>query len=302
MAFLPAAIIDGALTYAESIRRLAYYVADSNTGVMGADHLAVTALSPTPGAAVNIAPGTGLIVSTYAGAFGQAYTVTNDATLQVTVPANGTGGTVTQRVLVTVRDPQYPGMPVPPVPATDLYLDVLVQPTFPTDRPYLHLADITMAAGASTVTGAMITPRVGLSRPRTDTDAAAYFPAATRNMSTTAYADWPQLGIALPIPAWATYCLARFTLNGVNYTGTGTGVGGVRVAFAGTADTQNGIIKADGLSRQTLAVMGRWNLPAGIRGTTQALVLQGYQTSGSGLFTVDYQSQILAEWTFKEKG
>lgn len=300
MAFLPAGVIDGALTYAETLRRIAYYAANGTVGVSAAVDLAVTALS-TPGPAVNIAPGTGVIVSTYAGAAGQAYMVTNDATLQQPIPANGTGGQIVRHVLVTIRDPQYPGMPTPADPATDLYLDVTTPTTFPSDRPYLWLADITMAAGASTVTNAMITPKATVGSPRSLIDGAPYFPSAARNMPSTTYADWPQLGITVPIPAWATYGMVEFQVNGIAYSGADTGVGGVRVALAGTADTQNGIIASSGASRQSLYVIGRWNIAANIRGTTQAIVLQGAKTAGSGNFIVDYQSQIVAKWTFQER-
>ena len=300
MAFLAAGVIDGALTYAEVLRRIAYFASDGISVVNTPADFAVTALT-TPGAAVNIAPGSGLIVSTYSGAFGQAYIVANDAVVQKAVPANGTGGTVTQHVLVSIRDPQYPGMPVTPNPSTDLYLDLEVRTTFPSDRPYLWLADVVMPSGSSTVTSGMIVQKTVVGSPRTLVDAAPYFPASTKNMPATTYADWPALGITVPIPSWATYCLAEFMVNGVAYTGADTGVGGVRLSLAGTADTQNGIIRSTGQTRQALIAMGRWTIPAGIRGTSQALVLEGAKTSGAGQFTVDYQSQILARWTFNER-
>lgn len=299
MAFKPAGVIDGATTHAETLRRQLYYAANGSTGVSAAGALAVTALG-TPGPSVNIAPGAGVIVSTYAGAAAQAYSVANDATVAVAVPANGTGATVVQHVLISIRDPQYPGMPTPPVPATDLYFDIEVRPTFPGDRPYLWLADITMAAGASTVTNGMITQKAVIGSPRQLVDGAPYFPAATRNMPATTYGDWPLLGITVPVPSWATYGIAEFMVNGAAYTGGDTGVGGVRVALAGTADTQNGIITSSGVSRQSLFVMGRWTIPVGVRGTNAALVLQGAKTAGAGQFTVDYQSQIIAKWTFQE--
>lgn len=300
MTFLPASVVDGALTYAESIRRIAYYATNGMTGVVSPDDLAVTAL-PSPGAAVNIAPGTGLIVSTYPGAAGQAYEVTNDATTQLNVAANGTGGTVVRHVLVSIRDPQYPGMPTPADPATDLYLDVTEQATLPTDRPYLWLADITLAAGASTVTDGIITPRAKVGAPLSLREGAPYFPGAARNMPTGSYADWPQLGITVDIPIWATHLLAEFYVNGIAYTGTDTGVGGVRVMLGGSPDTQNGIIVSDGVSRQSLIVMGRWAIAPAVRGTSQALVLQGLRSAGTGNFVVDYQSQILANTTFSRR-
>lgn len=300
MAFLAAGVIDGALTYAEVVRRIAYFASEGLSVVNTPADFAVTALA-SPGAAVNIAPGSGLIVSTYPGAFGQAYIVANDATVQKSVPSNGTGGTVTQHVLVSIRDPQYPGMPTPGDPATDLYLDLEVRTTFPADRPYLWLADITMPAGSSTVTAGMITSRTVVGSPRTLVDATPYFPGATKNMPATNYADWPGLGATVAVPSWATYCLAEVMVNGVAYTGSDTGVGGVRLSLAGTPDTQNGIIRSNGVSRQTLIAMGRWVIPAGIRGTNQPLVLEGAKTAGSGQFTVDYQSQILVRRTFNER-
>lgn len=300
MAFLPAGVIDGALTHAETLRRIAYHASNGATGVASFGDLTVTALQPSPGPAVNINPGSASIVSTYPGGSGQSYEVHNDATYQLPVPANSTGGTVTLHVLVTIRDPQYPGMPTPADPATDLYLDVTAQPTFPADRPYYWAADIVMPAGAVNITSAMITPKGGVGSPRTLVDAAPYFPVGTKTMPGT-YADWPQLGITVNVPTWAGYLLAEVSMNGVAYTGGDTGVGGVRVALGGSPDPQNGIIVSTGVSRQSLFVMGRWAITPTARGTSQALYVQGSKSAGAGAFTVDYQSQILVRWTFSER-
>lgn len=300
MAFLPAAVVDGARTYAQQIRQISYMATDGLSGVPTPEDLAVTAL-PTPGAAVNIAAGSGVMISTYPGGAGQAYNVTNDATFQVAVPANGSGGTVTLRVLVAVRDPQYPGMPTPGSPLTDPYLDVMVRATLPTDRPYLHLADLVMPAGASTVTNSMVTARAPLAQPRTFSDAMPYFPGTTLNMAGS-YTNWPQINHTVEIPSWATYMFAKVSINGVSYTGSNIAVGGVRLSLAGTPDLQNGIITANfNGQRQTVICIGRWRVSQSIRGTTRPLLLEGMKTLGNGNFTVDYQSQIIFEWTSQER-
>ena len=107
MTFLPASVIDGARTYAESIRRQLYSATGGATGVILPGALKVTAL-PTPGGAIVIAPGSAAIASPYPGASGQSYQVANDAALQVAVPSNNTGAPINRSRMVP------PPMPVIP--------------------------------------------------------------------------------------------------------------------------------------------------------------------------------------------
>lgn len=300
MTFLPASVIDGARTYAESIRRQLYSATGGATGVILPGALKVTAL-PTPGGAIVIAPGSAAIASPYPGASGQSYQVANDAALQVAVPSNNTGAPINRHVWVTVRDPQYPGMPTPSNPETDTYIDVQITANTITDRPAIKLATIAMPTGASTVTPAMITDTRALAQPKELVVKVPYLPGSNVNMAKgTTYTAWAGSPQTVYIPDWTTHIIAVAHINGVEYTGTDDAVGGVRMLMNSSVDTQNGIIGSKGKSRQSVFVLGKWTLVSGA-GTDAQFSIQAAQTSGAGNFQLDYQSQVLFEITFQQR-
>lgn len=301
MTFLPVAVIDGARTHAESMRRFLFAATGGRSGVALPDALKVSALA-TPGPAVLIGPGAASIVSPYPGAAGQSYSAANDSTVQIAVPANNTGAAINRHVWLTVRDPQYPGMPVPSNPETDLYLDVQVTASTITDRPALKLATIAMANGATTVTPAMITDARQLAQPKELVTKVPYMPGADLNMTRgTTYVAWAGAPQTVFIPEWTTHVIAAVHINGIEYTGTDNAVAGLRLVMNSSVDTQNGIIGSKGKSRQSAFVLGRWTLVGGA-GTNAQFSVQAAQTSGTGgYFQLDYQSQLLYEITFQQK-
>ena len=298
MTFLPAAVIDGARTHAEAMRRLLYAATGGQTGVALPGDLAVSAL-PTPGPAVYVGPGSASIVSTFPGAAGQSYQVANDQSIQVPVPANNTSSTVTYRVCVAVRDPQYPGQPIPSDPLTDTYLDVLVAATFP-DRPHVHLADLTMPGNTSVVNPGAVTDRRVLAKPSELTVPVTYFPGTNLTMSKTGYTAWAGAPQTVYIPPWTTHILAEAHINGVDYTGSDDGRAGVKMLMNNSPVAQNGIIGARGKGRQSVFVVNEWRLVGGA-GTNAQFSVQGHQTGGAGTFTLDYQSQVLFRVTFQQR-
>ena len=298
MTFLPASVIDGARTYAEAMRRLLYAATGGQTGVALPGDLVVSAL-PTPGPAVFIGPGTASIVSTFPGAAGQSYQVTNDQAAQFTVPANNTSSSIAYRVCVAVRDPQYPGQPIPSNPLEDTYLDVLIGATFP-PRPHVHLGDIAMPANTSVVNPAAITDRRTLAKPSELTVPVTYYPGTNLVMSKTAYTAWAGAPQTVFIPPWTTHIIAEAHINGVDYTGTDDGRGGVKMLMNNSPVAQNGIIGSRGKGRQSLFVVNEWRLVGGA-GTNAQFSVQGYQTGGTGTFTLDYQSQVLFRITFQQR-
>lgn len=300
MTFLPASVIDGARTPAESQRRQLYASTGGRTGVALPSALKVTALA-TPGPAVVIAPGGASIVSNYPGAAGQSYAVYNDSAFQVAVPANNTGAPISRHVWLTVRDPQYPGMPVPSDPLTDLYMDVVVTASEITDRPAIRLASIAMPTGATTVTPAMITDDRELANPKEHTARVPYLPGAEINIPKgSTYQAWAGAPQSVHIPDWTTHIVAAVHINGVEYTGTDNAVGGVRMVMNQSVDTQNGIIGSKGKSRQSVFVLGRWTLVSGA-GSNAQFSVQANHSVGAGNFQLDYQSQLLYEITFQQR-
>lgn len=302
MAFLPASVIDGARTYAESLRRQLWSATGGRTGIILPGALKVSALA-TPGPAVVIGPGSAALASTYPGASGQSYQVHNDSAVQVAVPQNNTGGPITRHVYVTVRDPQYPGMPTPSNPETDLYLDVTVTASPILDRPSIRLASIAMATGAATVTPAMVTDQRELAAPQELVAKLPTFPGSDLNMARgTTYTQWAGAPQSVFIPDWTTHVIATATINGMEYTGSDNAIGGVRMTMNGAADTQNGIVGSRGPSRQSVFALGRWTLAAGVAGNNATFGIQAAHTQGTGgYFQLDYQSQVLYEITCQQR-
>lgn len=303
MAFLPAGFVDGARVPAELLRRLTNAATSGETGVIRPADLKVSALS-TPGAAVIVGAGAAAVESKFANAAAQSYLAVNDAAVTVPVPANTGATTVTRYVCVVLRDPQYAGQSVPPDPLTNSYTDITVNTSLPVGVPYILLATLTIPGSTSAITPAMIADNRVMARARSLSERVMVFPGANVNMSKSSYTSWPLTapGTSVSIPTWATHLDVVVQLNGVEYTGTGSAVGGVRIVFNGatTQTAQNGIVKFIGNSRQSVNVIGRFAIPAVDRGQTRYIGLQGYQSTGAGTIQQDYQSQLCIEWEFKE--
>lgn len=295
MTFLTAGYIDGSRVKAEVLRRDLWASTGGATGVIRPADLKVLQTG-TASTSIVISAGSAVIESTFANAGGNSYLVTNDQALTVAAPA----AAGTYLVMLAVRDPQYAGQVAPPDPLTNSYTDVLIQATAPVSQPYITLASIVVSSAGAVVTTANITDKRALARPRTDSDNAMLFPASDTNMSKTAYVSWPLSPFSVTVPTWATELALKVTVNGVESAGAGATLGGLRVTYHNSV-AQNGIIQFDGPGRQTVVVIGKFDIPSGDRGQLRYLGLQGYQTAGTAVIQQDYQSQVVYEWTFSER-
>lgn len=150
---------------AEAARALAWVATNGRTGISRPGDMAVTPLT-VPGNAVMVAPGGGSIESTYAGASGQSYTVSNTQSATVPIPANEGSTAVTRYVGVEVNDPQYAGA-YPSDKANGPYNKFVVRSSLKQGtHPWLPLASIRMPANTATVTSSMITDIRELANPR----------------------------------------------------------------------------------------------------------------------------------------
>ena len=149
---------------AEAARNIAWNATSGRTGVSTTTSLRVTALA-TAGGGVRIAPGGASVESTYAGATQQSYTVRNDASTTVSVPANTGSSTITRYVIVEVNDPQYAGA-APSNPVDGPYNFFRVVSSLPTVHPYVRLATLRIPPSTSVITNAMITDDRALVAPR----------------------------------------------------------------------------------------------------------------------------------------
>src|SRR5699024_5551831 len=130
----------GAENYGELARADAFIGSSGATGVIDPTDFAVSAL-PTPGAAVRVVKGTGVIRSTYPGVVGQSYVVQERDHTDVPVEATGSSGAAKKYVYLLIEDTQYTGQP-PESVEDGPYNSYHVTTTLPQFQPYLLLGEI----------------------------------------------------------------------------------------------------------------------------------------------------------------
>lgn len=163
---VPWAIGNGAENSVELARAGIYSATSGATGITEPTDFKVTAL-PTPGAAVRVLKGGGVIKSTYPGVFGQSYAVQEQSYTDTPVAATGSSAGAKKYVYVLIKDTQYSGQ-TPPSAENGPYNDYAVTTTLPANQPYLLLAEINQPKSTATITGAMITDRRTVANPRKD--------------------------------------------------------------------------------------------------------------------------------------
>lgn len=163
---VPWAIGNGAENSVELARAGIYSATSGATGITEPGDFIVKAM-PTPGAAVRVYKGGGVIKSTYPGVFGQSYAVQEQSYTDFPVTATGSSGGATKYVYVLIKDAQYSGQN-PPSVEDGPYNDYAVTTTLPANVPYLLLAKIVQPASTATITGAMITDMRTIANPRKD--------------------------------------------------------------------------------------------------------------------------------------
>ncbi|QTF70616.1 hypothetical protein [Arthrobacter woluwensis] len=321
---VPWMINDGPRHPGEVGRGLAYAATNGAEGVSGVGDLKVTA-QPVPNGSVQIMPGGALLLNRYQGGAGQTYSLRcgTAATLQIS-PTGSSGGRndlVIARILDPQYDPEYKNA-APPDPATFQYAyptvieGVAANATVKSlglGYPAIDLSRIALPANTGTVTPAMITDLRRIAQPRRDHNMFAVFPAANNNIPTNGYGpSWPITAGQRPslyIPTWATALTVVVTMSGIKYTKGNTStdtVAGIRTAF-GSGSTwnyaENGILIQDAEDtggRYPCLLIGKHTIPASWRGTTQILDLQATRSSGSGIWTADYQTQVGIDIEFEE--
>lgn len=312
----------GAQHSPEVARVLAYAATSGSRGIIGPGDLQVRALS-VPGASVRIAPGVGVMPNTYPGAILQTYIGRNASETTLSVPATGSSGGAAYLVIMKVKDPQYPGTPIPPNPATADYLDFQLIACSATAKtmtftyPYVILARLNIPANTATITQAMVTDLREMAMPRRKRDLStiAVTAAGTEVLDSTAPdgETWPNAATdawgAMEIPEWATQARVVCTWGGVlapagNAYGTlwvqlGTdGDANKRVTQTVGYDTPN----AAGNSRFTMTLGDVVSIPTAFRGTNQPFRPKGRFAGGStaSRVMIDAGSAVVMDWEFLE--
>ena len=231
---VPWAIGGGAENPVEGARQNTYAATKGGRGVITPTDMKVTAL-PVPGSAVRVHMGSCVSPNYYLPApyFGcQSYSLTEESSTDVEIPATGSAGGATRYLIARVMDPQYGGQQPEDVANGPYTKYALVSSITGLKYPFVELARIKQPANTGTITQDMITdirevanpnhdwavfarPRVvadnsaGMNLTVTNADGGEYFPGG----------DGSSNGFRTLVPEWATRVAIDARWSSVSYAG-----------------------------------------------------------------------------------
>lgn len=303
---VPWAIGNGAENSVELARAAAFVGSSGSTGIVDPTDFKVVA-TPTPGAAVRVSKGTGVIRSTYAGVFGQSYVVQEQSNTDVPITATGSGAGATKYLYVLISDTQYVGQ-TPPSVKDGPYNDYAVTTTLPTNQPYLLLAKIVQPASTATITNAMITDMREVANPKSS-DVWRPRPnvASDKEYVTATGADgewFPNNGgeQTIYIPDWATRVQISATWSGVRYDSGKNAYGEMWVEFGPYLRPSTRQYSTQRFMYDTAASANTYRtnwiaeddkyIPAALRGTDQIFVMKARKTGPDKAASIDGMSGV----------
>jgi hypothetical protein len=283
----------------EVARLLAYAATSGSNGVTLAGDLHVNQL-PTPGPAVRVAIGTGVLLNQFPGGGRQSYLVRNTPETEVPIPATGSSGGAVRYVIVRIDDPQYAGQ-APVDPRVGPYVRfAVVSSVANLNYPHLVLCRIDQPANTATITNLMITDLREVANPREKT---LVYPrpnvtndAGMVLTSRQAYPDgewFPNVGgttnngvYRVDIPEWATRMQIRMEWLSIRYSNN-PGYGQYWVTYGPDAGTPDPDYRTqafawdsdDSTNRVNWVLHQEVAVPAAIRGTSQPFVARANKTS-----------------------
>lgn len=315
---------DQAVHSADVGRQLAYMASSGAAGVTLPTDLHTKQLA-TPGSAVRIARGGGVIPNTYPGAVAQSYVVRNPEETEINVPATGSGGGATRYVIVRVDDPQFNGGRLPDDPAKGPYVfPELVSTLDGIAFPYIPLCKIEQPKNTATITNAMITDMREVAVPRAKSEMRTYallsgdraeLKSSTGGDGAEGGQTWPRAVEdawgEMEIPSWATRMKIVMMWAGARApAGNAYGTLWVQVAptvnpdhFVTQTTMYNGDATTDS-SRHTLVVADNRYIPKALRGTKQKIYPRGNRNNASktGMnFSLDGVSSMVLQVEFMER-
>ncbi|MCA1220246.1 hypothetical protein [Streptomyces sp. 8L] len=301
-------LTDGATHSAQQFRMLVRDLANGAEGITQGDDLKVTPLS-TPGAAVQVADGSGIIRSK-ANSFGGSYSACNIGAASVDIASTG-GSPRSDMVILRILDPEYEG---DLDPATDpiMFFDVVsgvasTATTVPAGYTAIALARIDLPASTSTITAAMITDIRSVANPRRQRTLNVYSPTAALNEfggNASVYSYWTNVpGWNIPIPDWATTARIMLTVCQIRFS-TNDFFGNLSATFGASLSMQQTVLDDNGGTgprRSTVVCADTFTLPDAYRGTTQLLRARGCGAPGNtGKVGMDSSVTLVADVEFNE--
>ncbi|WP_172171051.1 hypothetical protein [Brevibacterium sp. CT2-23B] len=304
----------GAENYGELARADSFIGSAGATGIIAPTDFKVVQ-TPTPGAAVRVRKGTGVIASTYPNVFGQSYVVQEQSFTDVPVAATGSSGGATKYVYVLIEDTQYTGQ-APVSVENGPYNSYQVTTTLPQFKPYLLLAKIEQPKSTATITNAMITDLREIANPRTYPTLRVNALTSDEAETLTATADagewFPNAGggQVIKIPELATRAIIEAEWLQVNER-KGNSYGGIWVEFGpyvtsgvrqyATSHLRWNSSTAGDNARNTWKCADEVYIDPSIRGTEQWFAMKArisYASANAARPQMDNHSAALLKVTF----
>ena len=294
--------ITGGIVSASLARMLAFQATGGEEGVAGIGDFGVRQAA-VAGASIRISNGGAVLVSRYPGVKNESYMVRAGDETVVSYPANNTGSTRYDLVVVRVDDWNFPGqqaqpgtLPTNAIATAKFQVITGVPSTTKTASqlglgyPAVALARVAVPASTSTITQAMITDvrEKAVPRRKRDLRALSVITGGEDTIDvTSAYPSggeyWPDQGWTVEIPSWATQVRLVANWGGVLF-GPGGSYGFIwariganrpdvlncqRSQFDSTATSSGDY------SRLTLTVADTMEIPPSMRGQSVLVALMG---------------------------
>lgn len=296
---------NGAEHSPEVARALAYSSTGGRRGVISPGDLKVTAL-PTPGNKVRVAPGAGVMPSTFAGVTNQSYIGRNATATDVDVPATSASA-ATRYLIMRVDDPQYAGA-APVDPASGPYIRLVwVNSVTNLDYPFVALARLAQPANTATITNAMLTNLRVLVNPERLSDTIMGTPTVGLSMTTSVGDFYPDFRPSIAVPEWAGEVSIVATIasiaaiEGNTYGEMAATLGPKGATQFRTANTNyDADLSASFEQRHTLVIGGRGKLNDALKGTTQQLGTEFRRIDGPGKLITRRGTNVIYQVTFYE--
>lgn len=295
-------MLDGGRHVAELGRLIAHAASRGGEGVILPSDLKVTARA-TPTTVVDMAPGAVFIPQRAAGASSQSYVAWAPQPSAIDGPPSNPAAR-SYLILVSIKDPQYPGgmnytegsveRKLGPFVFPELYGPVPAGTTKASQIPELAgkavyaPARLDVPANTTAIAPAHIVDLRRLNTPQSLLELeSAQLEEATNaiDLAEGVFKNWPTATFPVPVPDWATHMTVKIDFSGITRDG-----GDVKAAIRATMGTfwtssdlyvlfaaaTNG-----GNSRESFMITGRGAIPPEVRGTTQVLRTQGARMTPS---------------------
>lgn len=312
--------IDGGLHPASLLRRLAYAATQGNEGIVTLLDCKAHQLA-SAGPQVRIDAGAIVILNRSTGGANQSYIASAAIESRLDVDPT-TGSARSDLVVVRLEDPEFTPWPDPPVgqePTFQYTKPVIIKGVPNTTATFAELnlgysgyavARIDLPSGTTNITDAMVKDLRKPARPRSELQQYTTLFTTGQALISVPWNPWAtEANRNIVVPPWAAQVIIEGTFGGVKANAGGTW-GETRIRI-GSSGSSNSVVTGDigydvntpvanNYDRIPLFVAGTKTVPAAIRGTTQALGVEGHKVGGDTSIQVDNYTVLSMKLTFLE--